>query len=81
MRTTNTGGSMSEVRVRPGASVTSVTFEEGVELCRKLKLVEFMRHDNNDYTRFTQRGIDVMATLTEILQQQAKAKEYILKGS
>jgi len=53
----------------------TVTFEDGMALCEKLKLVETMHHGDADYSRFTQKGINVLATLTELMGQMGEASE------
>ena len=51
----------------------TITFEDGMKLCEQLKLVETMQHGDADYSRFTQKGINVLATLTELMRQMAEA--------
>jgi hypothetical protein len=65
-----------------GTLATTVTFQDGVKLCKQLKLIEFMRHGPHEYVRLTQKGINVAATLTEMLAQQAEATpDDILRGA
>jgi len=61
----------------------TITFEDGMKLCEELKLVELMQHGDHDYTRFTQKGMNVLATLMELMQQMAEATEAgeVLRGS
>jgi hypothetical protein len=61
----------------------TVDFDGGMKLCEKLGLVEFMDHGDATYTRFTQKGINVLATLTEMMHQHAEAaaEGEILRGS
>ena len=58
-----------------GAWNVTITFEDGMALCEQLKLVETMQHGDADYSRFTQKGINVLATLTELMGQMAEASE------
>jgi hypothetical protein len=46
-----------------------------MKLCEQLKLVETMQHGDADYSRFTQKGVNVLATLTELMGQMAEAGE------
>jgi hypothetical protein len=69
--------------VNAGTWKVTVGFDDGLKLCEKLKLVEFMQHGDATYTRFTQKGINVLATLTELMHQHAEAVEdgEVLRGS
>jgi len=58
-----------------GAWNVTITFEDGMKLCEQLKLVETMQHGDADYSRFTQKGDNVLATLTELMGQMAEAGE------
>lgn len=58
-----------------GTWKVTITFEDGMALCEKLKLVEMMQHGDVDYSRFTQKGINILATLTELMKQMGEASE------
>lgn len=62
---------------------TSVTFEQAMEQCRKMKLVEFMDHGTASYVRLTQKGFDTAAVLMQLLADHAEAAEKgeLLQGS
>jgi len=65
-----------------GTWTTTVTPEEGRDMCVKLRLLEMLQHGDDEYIRFTQKGINVLATLTYLLQLQADAEpDDILRGS
>jgi len=75
---------MTDVKViDAGTLAVSMSFEDGMKLCEKLQLLETMQHGEGDYARFTQKGINVVATLVQLLQQQAEAAAAgeVLKGS
>lgn len=46
-----------------GGFATDKTYNECIDLCVQLKLIEVMRHGNEDYARFTQTGINVLGGL------------------
>jgi hypothetical protein len=39
------------------------SYEDCIELCEELGLIETMKHGGNDYIRYTERGVNVLAGL------------------
>ena len=75
---------MPDVKIIDGGTLAvSMSFEDGMKLCEQLKLIELLQHGDGDYSRFTQKGINVAATLLQLLQQQAEAAAAgeVLRGS
>jgi hypothetical protein len=47
----------------PLAIVPTISYEECIALCEKLGLIETMQHGGNDYIRYTENGVNVLAGL------------------
>ena len=73
------GGAAVEARVVDlSAWAPEATYDEGLALCRKLKLIEMVQHGDHDYGRLTERGKTVLFTLMT-MAGYASDPENILK--
>ena len=52
-----------DVESGPLAIVPTISYEDCIALCEKLGLVETMSHGDNDYIRYTENGVNVLAGL------------------
>jgi hypothetical protein len=50
-----------------GALQPDLSYEEGIRLCVKLKLVETMQHGDQEYIRMTQKGTNVISALMTLM--------------
>ena len=49
--------------MKPLAIVPTISYEDCIALCERLGLVETMQHGTNDYIRYTENGVNVLAGL------------------
>jgi hypothetical protein len=47
----------------PLAIMPTKSYDDCLDLCVKLGLIEIMRHGNSEYIRYTEDGINVLAAL------------------
>ena len=57
-----------------------VSYDEGLQICKGLGLIELVQHGEHDYGRLTQTGINVFMTLMQ-MAGNASFPENMLKTS
>ena len=72
---------MTEGRLVDLAAWTpDISYDDGLALCERLKLIELLQHGDHGYGRLTQTGVNVLHTLLQ-MAGHASYPENILKGS
>jgi hypothetical protein len=64
------------MKISPIAVVPTLSYDECIELCEKLGLVETMQHGDKHYIRYTEDGVNALAGLIG-LQSNIDADEVL----